>query len=85
MSDSELTELRYKETAEAIRVWVRGQKGKASSAEVRGIVQAFLEHSAAAVVSTIPGCDESDAQLLVVYFFEAMKRFCEEKMEELEN
>ncbi len=80
--DNELTELRYQETMAAIHSWVTSQDRKMSPAEARGIARAFITHASMALISTLPGCDESDCRLLTQRFFEALKKFVEEKIDE---
>ena len=85
-NDDELTELRYQETMKAVDRWVRGQgKDGILPAEARGIAKAFLTHASLALVSTLPGCDESDSQRLMKHFLEAVKIFLEEKMDDFGN
>ena len=72
MSNEEMAELRYQETMDAIGIWLDDNKGKGSRAEAIGIAKAFLTHASMAIVISLPGCDESDAQRL-------MKRLCARK------
>ncbi len=86
MSDTEITERLFQETMNAINSWVRSQgSNKMSPAEARGIAKAFLTQASMALACTLPGCDESDSRRLVEYFFEALKRFLEEKIEEMRD
>ena len=83
-ADKEITELRYQETMAAIYSWVASQDCKMSPAEARGIARAFITHASMALISTLPGCDDSDCRLLTQRFFEALKKFVEEKIDEYE-
>lgn len=80
--DNKIVELRYQETMKAITLWVKEQKGKGSRDEALGIAKAFLSQASIAFAVCIPGCDESDAQGLLVGFMKAVKQFAEEKIAE---
>ena len=78
--ESQTTERLYQETMDAIHSWVRGQgKNGMSVAEARGVAKAFLTHASMALVSTLGG-NASDSRRLTQYFFEAILRFTQEKM-----
>jgi hypothetical protein len=87
MSNEEKAELRYRETMDAIGLWLRGQKKEGTvPAEALGIAKAFLTHAALAIVAasspgsaTFSEANETDAERLGMEFFRTALRFVEER------
>ena len=77
--NEEKAELRYRETMDALSVWLEGQAGKGSPAEAVGIVKALISHASFVIAMSVSGCDVSDAQRLRERILGVVVQFIEEK------
>ena len=89
--DHETPERRYRETMEAIHLWVKSQKSKGAPEEALGIAKAFLTHASMAIVAatsrdaSFSEADNDAAERLRKDFFYVALQFVEERTGERGN
>ena len=82
----ELASLRYKETMEAVSLWVGGQgENTVSPGEAMGIAKALMTHAALSIVAALPGCEPDDSHELIENLTEVVMRFGRRKLEDADD